>query len=646
MDITVLDNLFDTSQFTQGLKFCEELVQNSALSFQERFQIWIYKVKFLEKLELFEKCLSFADFLLNTTNIAEYPYYRATILTEIAKVHFSKGSLDKVITIVEQAENLLISATTANRTDLGKVKADLLVLRGGYCWQQGNLDDALHYFELNLNFWQKSLQPRPLDLANALNNVGVLYNATGKLTTALVYLEQAYEQNRKMGNTRGVSNTGNNIGAIYVQKGDLKSGLKYMLKSMNFDLKDNYVEGIRASSQNIGEVYWHKHDYVKALHYLEECFSISETIRNEFSITEVCIPLIAVHLELHNLRELNPPRHINNLRKAKQYYECISQISIKSTNKIIHQRDKLARALILKSENTLESRKKAETYLDLIIEDGVRYFDITVVALVTLSEILLTQITLTESESALIKLQQILTQLIDLTQNSNSFSILIETLLIKAKIMLHQSLYMDSHLLFQQALDVVKVNQLQHIEKKILDEYDQFLESLAVLESKARSNQNRLEDNNRVLSKSQSQQIKLKLRNIFAPESSMSSQMAVKQVHRFYFLDMDGNELFQTQFDSDSKWRRDSLFNRIFQIDLLKRFAQFTQNSIEINICNEFKLMFIEGNQMIGCLVYSAPSSWVIDKMEEVRKILADQPFHSQELELRLKGIFSTFSAV
>ncbi|MHA1610918.1 MAG: tetratricopeptide repeat protein [Promethearchaeota archaeon] len=632
MDIVVtLDKFYNSSHFTQGLKFCIQSEQDPSLSFQDRFRIWIYKLKFLEKLGQFGECLVFADELLENQSIIENDALHAEILTEIAKALFSKGVLDEVESTVQQAEELIMGASNIPKSDSERIMADLILLRGGYCWQQGNLDDALYYFKFNLRLRQKFEQPRPLDIANAFNNVGVLYNATGKLTAALSNLKQGYDLYKKVGNTRGLSKAGHNIGAILIQRGELNEALKYMLRSMNIDLADKYISGIRVASQNIGEVFWHKREYSKALQYLEEGLSIAESIQNDFSITENCIPLIAVNIEL------------DNLEIAEKYFERIKQISINSLNKIIHQREWLASALISKARNTLKSVRKAESYLDLILEDGVRYFDITVMALVNLSEILLVQIELTGSESALEKLNKVLTSLIDLAQESNSLLIQIESVLLKAKLMIHQKLHMDSHFLFQQALNIAKSNKLKHIENRILEEYDQFLNSLIVEQSEPMKSQN-------MLSKIQTRQMKKQLRGIFDwgdyDKGNSVNYSIQTQAHCFYLLDTNGKELLHTQFDSDPKWNKDSLFNRIFQIDFIKKFAQFTQNSIEINRYNEFKLMFIRGNKNIGCFVYSGSSSLATEKMEEVYKLLNDPHLNTPELEPQLKGIFSTLSAV
>ncbi|TFH29711.1 MAG: tetratricopeptide repeat protein, partial [Promethearchaeota archaeon] len=626
---------FNTSQFTQGLKFCDQLERDSSLSFQDRFRTWIFKLRFLEKLGHLAECLTFADILLENQKIIADNGLHAEILTEIAKALFSKGILEEVISTIQQAEELLVDASNIPEPDLERIMADLILLRGGYCWQQGNLEDALYYFKFNLSIRQNSVHARPLDIANALNNVGVLYNANGKLAKSLTYLKQGYELYQEVGNTRGISKAGHNIGAILVQMGELNEALKYMLQSMNSDLTEKYMDGIRVASQNIGEIFWHKREYTKALQYLEEGLSLSENAQNDFSITEICVPLIAVHLELPS-----PDR----ITIAKKYHNRILQISIKSSNKIIHQREWLAQALILKAENTSYSIKLAETYLDLIIEDGVRYFDITVMALVSLSEILLTQLELASSEHLLQKLGRVLTQLISLAEESHSFSIQVEALLLKAKLLQHQN-HKESHLYFQQALTIAKSNNLKRIEKKILDEYDQFLEFLTVLESKPKN----IDKTHEILTKSQSRQMKWQIRNIFAPESGELPQKAVTQAHAFYLMDNEGRELLQTKFGSDPKWENDSLFSRIFQIDFIKRIAQFTQNSIEINRYNEYKLMFIRGNKMIGCLVYSGSSSLPTEKMEQVRGLLsisADATPDLLELEPQLKVIFSTLSAV
>lgn len=371
--VKILQELFRRSKFRSGISLIESYEEDSSLSSNAMTLIQIEKIKFLEKLGKYSESLDIVDSLLNNPLICSDEIIHSQILIERSKVLFSMGDMPGVITNVEIAEQKIFTLKDQDDPEIETMMASLILIRGGYYWHNGELDNALYYFKLNLKVHEK-LQI-PLELAHAYNNIGVLYNAIGDLNLALQFLKIAYRMYDKIASTRGFSKAGNNIGAILIQLGDLDEALSYMKKSLEIDIVDEYCDGIRVASHNMGEVYWHKGDDRKAYVYLKQSMEYCTKNKDDFHTTETLVPMIAVALNLH----LNAD--------VKAYSDQLSQINYRSENKIIHQRFLLAKALVLMKDGQKSSLLRAETNLLRIVQDKVRYHDVSQMARTYLDQI-------------------------------------------------------------------------------------------------------------------------------------------------------------------------------------------------------------------------------------------------------------------
>jgi len=374
--------------------------------------------------------------------------------------------------------------------------SNLIILRGGYFWQMGELDKALDYFKFNLKIRIKL--NKKLDLANAYNNIGVMYNAKGNLIKGLSNLKQAYEIYENIDYTRGISKTGNNIGAILIQLGELHESLEFMKKSLEIDTHTKYKEGIQVASQNIGEVLWHKKEYKKSLEFLKNALKISEELNDIFQISEILVPIIAVLIEMNDYKNAN--KYLAKLRHNKQ----------RDKNKIILQRFLLAEALILKSKGGYDNYDKAESNLEAIIHDKIRYHDITVMSLVKICNILIVKLEKIDDPTILNDLQYYIEKLIQISEETYSHSIYVESLLIKAKISIFNFDLEQFQELIAQAQKIAKKFELYKIYAKIEYEYNESLKILTFLRNSEKINKESFKKN-------QLNMITNHLQSIFSP---------------------------------------------------------------------------------------------------------------------------------
>ncbi|UYP44959.1 hypothetical protein NEF87_001244 [Candidatus Lokiarchaeum ossiferum] len=604
----ILDKLFQKSNFREGIELIKKLELDSSVSQTIQTRIQVKKIKFLEKLEKYSEALILAENLLNLPTTASNPKLRAQILIERAKVLFSTGDMTNCLITIKMAELNLISYRNDRDPESNELMAMLILLRGGYNWHHGELKNALYYFKLNLEL-QEEIQ-NPLDLAHAYNNVGVLYNATGDLTSALKYLKTAYQKYDQIGSTRGLSKTGNNIGAILIQLGKLDEALYYMKKSLDTDIIESYIDGIRVASHNIGEVYWHKGEFQMALAYLKQSLDLCSKIKDNFHITETLIPLIAVSLEL------------NYITKAEAYLTQIKEIEKQSENAIIHQRFLLANSLILIQKNDKVHLEQAETYLKEIVQDKIRYHDISMMAVIHLCRIQIKQMERTNDLSIMNDLNENLEFIINNCLESHSHSLLIQSYLIKARLSMINLNFADSQKLFLEAKNKAHTYGLNRLEHEICLEYDRFLLNSAFWKWNSHVEIEHYK-------KSQINQIKLQLESFFAPKNTQINDLNKEDPYALIFLNKKGNILLTKEFNPE--WKENSLAFDIFKLNLNTKLQQFLFDSIDLAKYEEFNLIFREFKEVIICYVFKGSSFIASRKMDSlITKLNEKQIFISK----------------
>lgn len=591
----ILDNFFQKSKFRDGIAQIEKLEMETSLSQTIKIEIQIKKIKFLEKLEKYSEALLLAEKLLNHPKIASNSKLRTHVLIERAKVLFSTGDMKNCIITIKMAELNLISYRNNHDPEINKLMAMLILLRGGYNWHNGELENALYYFKLNLEL-QIQIQ-NPLDLAHAYNNVGVMYNASGNFTSALKYLKDAYQKYKEIGSTRGLSKTGNNIGAILIQLGELEEALFYMKNALDTDIIEGYFDGIRVASHNIGEVYWHKGEFQMALAYLKQSLELCTKTNDDFHITETLVPLIAVSLEL------------GHITKAETFLDQIRQIEDTTDNAIIHQRFLLANSLILIKRNRKVHLEQAEINLKQIIQDKVRYHDVSMMAIIHLCSIQIKQMERSTDLTILNELKENFDFIIKNCEENHSHSLLVQSHLIKARLSMINLNFNNSQRFLLKAINLAHAYGLHRVEQEIYQEYDQFILNSSFWKWNSHVDISKYK-------KSQINQIKLQIKSFFAPKTSPIDEISEEDPHALLFLRKNGTIILTKEFHPE--WKENSLSFDIFKLNLNTQLQQFLKKSIDIAKYEEFSVVFREFRNTIICYMYKGSSFSATRKLDRL----------------------------
>ena len=136
---------------------------------------------------------------------------------------------------------------------------------------------ALEYYDQALTLYQV-LKDRAGE-ANTLNNIGVIYDALGDKQKALDYYQQSLPLSQALGNRiKEVARTLNNIGLIYADLREKQKALDYYQQALPLWRAVGDRAGEATTLNNIGVVYSALGEKQKALDYSQQSLSLSRAV--------------------------------------------------------------------------------------------------------------------------------------------------------------------------------------------------------------------------------------------------------------------------------------------------------------------------------------------------------------------------------
>ena len=131
---------------------------------------------------------------------------------------------------------------------------------------------------------QKTLKPLKGYLANALNNMGFIYQNQGKVKLALEQFLQSLKIREEIEDKYGIAYALNNIGFIYQEQGQTEEALKSYKRSLKIREEIDDKHGAAYSLNNIGHIYHSQGKPKLALEYFFRSLKIRELIKDDYGI--------------------------------------------------------------------------------------------------------------------------------------------------------------------------------------------------------------------------------------------------------------------------------------------------------------------------------------------------------------------------
>ncbi len=412
----------------------------------------------------------------NAANLAKQTYKESM---ELGKNLFSVDALiysaksliwlnkyDKALNITNQAEKLLKSFTLDSSTEYKQREAYIFFIKSLFNFF--DLDQRLNYAERSL-LLREELGIKH-EIAESMRTIAHLYAAyKGEFDCALDYLKRGLLFAEESNNKYSIAMVLRAFMLIYGERGDFDQAILCGLQSLSiFEEIDNKPR-ISLLLNSIGSSYRMKGELDRALEYLQRSIVICEELGLPSDLALAFGTLIEITVDM------------DELELAQKYLERIKQIRDQEENEWINLLYRFSMVDILKTSKRAKDRVKAEKLLKEIIEENFQpYF--TILAILSLSDLLLVELRITNDTKVLVELKTYITRLLEYAENSNSYWFLAETYLLQAKISLININIGEARRYFIQAQQIAERNGLSGLYKKIKTEHEKLVSQLTLWE--------------------------------------------------------------------------------------------------------------------------------------------------------------------
>ncbi|MHA2168419.1 MAG: tetratricopeptide repeat protein [Candidatus Kariarchaeaceae archaeon] len=407
------NNNFDVSLIHSlaSLKFFQ--MQKSAF-----FTKWILRIIGETYYSLGKHNLALSYFLENLSLIkdAKSENLHAQLNEFIGNVHFAKGQYDLAYYYLNEAialQHALNDSTGVARNEqlLGKIHLNT-----------GNFDRAFEHFQKSTDI-QESLGDKLGSNWSQLQ-VALARFKQGEFLEALDIYEKCKENFKELNDKLMSAWTIKSIGEIYVRQGEYKTALTYFEENIQILTELNNKFGLADGLNKIGEVYYHQNEINKALDYFQRSFSLYIKIGDDIQAVDTIFNLVQVKLEKKAYNQ------------AKHFLTMLRERTERTQNKYVKLKYKLANALYLKHHQRIIQKIEAQKIFEEIVSEDIVDHQITIIATLNLCELLLAELRSYEYKEVIQELKYHLGELYEIAQEQKSFNLLVEVLVMQAKLAL------------------------------------------------------------------------------------------------------------------------------------------------------------------------------------------------------------------
>jgi len=222
----------------------------------------IYESKLLDAIDYYKNALHLYKRNKDTSNIA-------FALSSLAYLYDELGDVDSAISVNMEALNIAEKLKDYRRM------AVIFNNLGTILYHQYDNDTIGIYLNKAISYFKKAIKYFELSnyhshIANALNNIGIIYDNLKKGDSAMYYYRKAYQNAVETKNLYIQSLALRNIGNFYASKGKKDSARFYYNKGLNIALKSKNINAIVSTLTSIADLNMKENNYDKALKYLNQ----------------------------------------------------------------------------------------------------------------------------------------------------------------------------------------------------------------------------------------------------------------------------------------------------------------------------------------------------------------------------------------
>ncbi|MFW9942982.1 MAG: hypothetical protein ACFFFT_18240 [Candidatus Thorarchaeota archaeon] len=410
---------------------------------------------------LFEKVINLGEQTYNESLQLGEDFLSIDILLLMAEVLTINRKFEETYKKIILAEDHLNRLTEESPLQIKLRKAHIALQKGEYYLSTNELDLGLGFLEQSVALGEEIGYEK--GIAKALFYITTLYMSRFKLEVALKNAEQALSLAEKCKNKWLMLLLLYSIGGIFFLKGELDNSIKNLERALAIGKENNNIFWMAIINKDLSQAYRWNGQLDLALESIEQAYKTFNDIGFPEGIFMISDFLIEILIDK------------GDLKRAQQVSDQFKQLNIERSDKNYDLWYRYCKALILKTSPLARNRGKAEEILKKILKEQDLAMEFKIRVRIYLSELLLTELQLTNEAEVLEEIKLYITQLLDLSEHSNSFWILGETYLLQAKLALISLNLKEAQKFLIQGQKIAEKYGITLLARRISYEHDEFL---------------------------------------------------------------------------------------------------------------------------------------------------------------------------
>ncbi|MCE7736103.1 MAG: tetratricopeptide repeat protein [Candidatus Heimdallarchaeota archaeon] len=373
----------------------------------------------------------------------DFKWGQLAILPRIASIHVSLGEID--LAIQQYNDKITLERIIGHELDQVWSYQRIANLYG----EKGKFESAFKHYN---NALQISIKYDRIDLiSETLFLLGKSNYQFGNLEVSINFLNQSLKYLNEIGDQWKIGEVHLLIGENYLGNGQLSLALDSFAKSI--EMYENMDATIFPSNRknwslallSMGKIHQHEKEFDKSEEYLKRSLEYFRETNDQVIISKILYHLISLMIES------------DDINSASEYLKELESYSRSQNHPHIRMYYRISKAIMLKNSPRMREKSQAQDIYQDIIEEDVILFDITVIALIDLSELLIAELKSFGEAEVMEEIKRISSKLFKLASEKNASNLIIEGFILQFKLALLDFNFDVAQNLLQKAIKMVTI---------------------------------------------------------------------------------------------------------------------------------------------------------------------------------------------
>ena len=472
IDLINAKELIDLGKFDDALQLLNDFSENSAITPKAQISYYILLCSIFIRLG---KKVELLDYIKKACKAIQ----GQKISSQLVDIYYIKAMSyiwefkdDEAFNLILKCEKLYTSFTQEPLSVNLKKKADIAWIKALLYSRKGLVDKALDCSEQALKL-RKELDLKA-DIAISLSLLKEIYHTEGEFDRALDYASQCLKYAKAIDFKKQIEFCYITTGLIYSERGELEIAIDYHLKALAIAEEIDDKFGIAASLNNLGFTYFKQ----GRLKLAQDNLVRSLKLFKEFGSPGFSSIDLLFHIAIDQ----------SDFEQANEYLEQLKQLIDQFDIKEISLWYRVDKAILLKTSKRAIHRGKAEEMLKEIVEENITLYNVVILALLHLSDLLLNELQTIGDIEIIDELKPYIHKLQNFAEKNHSYSIQAEAYILQARLALVTLELKEARQFLTKAQEIAEKYHLDRLALKISNEHDDLLKKLSNWEEVRDSN--------------------------------------------------------------------------------------------------------------------------------------------------------------